>query len=249
MQGNWPRQRFRTTSLAGSIAVHALVLLAFLAYRQQLPAPQKTQPPLDVVFLPAPLDPQPPKLESSVGGDREPAFAIPLRSDPIPHIAPTPLSPAPSPLVTNAVPPAAVAPIAERFSGASGVVDNGEAGGTGVGTSGSEPSAEAPPSWIRQATTQDWANYFPRSARSVTGRMEVVLSCLVTPGTRVHSCQLIEERPRHFGIGNAVLAMSRVFRVRPPIVDGRPRYDVRVRIRMVLTVPETPVNLSNPFSG
>ena len=252
MHRNWPRQRFRATSLAGSIAVHALVLLAFLAYRQQLPAPPSQQPPLDVIFLPPQAAaPVPDPARSARGGDSQVTVAIPLRATPVREDAPILLAPTPTPpLVTNPVPLSSAAPFAGgNAGGASGPIDNGEAGGLGDGDGANGTAIEAPASWIREATTQDWADYFPRSAQSVTGRMEVVLSCLVTPRARVHSCRLIDERPRNFGIGSAVIAMSRVFRVRPPIVDGRPRYDVRVRIRMVLTVPETPVSLRNPFSG
>ena len=80
--------------------------------------------------------------------------------------------------------------------------------------------------------------------------MKVDLSCLVTPKTRVQSCRLISESPEGYGIGDAVLKMSKVFRVKPPVVDGQPRYDVRVHIRMVLRTPDhVPANLKSPFRG
>lgn len=261
MHSGWRQQRHSAPGLLGSIAVHALALLAFLLYRDQLPGRPETQPPLDVVFVPSPLSTAQPKAAAGGAASAEqPDEAVTLHAETMQPQVMTPVLPSPlPPIVAIPAAPSAIAPLTDQppkppgtatGSTARGIAGTGTGPGAGSGAGRIDEGAGLPPIWIKQATTQDWADYYPRTARSVSGRMEVILSCLVTPKTRVQACRLVDERPRGYGIGDAVLKMSKVFRVKPPMVGGQPRYDVRVGIRMVLTPPDdSPANMKSPFRG
>jgi protein TonB len=261
MHSGWRQERNSAPGLIGSIAVQALALLAFLLYREQLPRRAETQPPLDVVVVPSPLaSAQPKPAAGGAPSSDQPDETATARTDTVQPNVVTPVLPSPlPPIVAIPARPFAALPHADEPPKPSGSATPGVGRGTagtgtgpaaGRGAGGIDEGAGLPPVWIRQATVQDWADYYPRTARSVTGRMEVILSCLVTPKTRVQACRLIDETPRGYGIGEAVLRMSKVFRVKPPMVDGEPRYDVRVGIRMVLTPPDdSPANIKSPFRG
>lgn len=76
------------------------------------------------------------------------------------------------------------------------------------------------PDWLVRPTPQQLAGFFPRGAKTTSGR--VSLSCTVLSDTTVSNCHVTEETPEGQGFGEAALKASKTFRMSPQTVDGEP---------------------------
>ena len=76
----------------------------------------------------------------------------------------------------------------------------------------------------------------PQRAKQARISGGAILSCLVTAGKMRRACKVLDETQGRLRvrttlrIRRAALRLSRHFRIRPPLRDGQPRYDIRVRI-------------------
>ena len=95
-------------------------------------------------------------------------------------------------------------------------------------------SAQAPSNiradWIMKPSAAVMNDHFPYVARlhKISGR--VVLTCLIDRTNRARNCRILEEVPRQFDFGDAALKAAQTFQIRAPVVDGKTRHDVWVRI-------------------
>lgn len=238
--------RRRGAALILSFAVHGLIIL-FLAQAANIHVVPRPHDLVTVNLIDLPDPPRPPEVQvvEDVARPRPkpapPAPAAPAAQkqvaalpnpEPRPAVAP-PILPAPAPIVPMPASPAPSPTAAAPYAGASRFAGN--ANGADQGDGRTLTLAD----WIRRPTSADWAAYYPATAWSFRGTAQVTLSCKVTRSNRVQYCRVVGEKPRGFGLGQAAVAMSAKFRVRPVQVNGQARYDLRVRIPLVLAAPRS----------
>lgn len=96
--------------------------------------------------------------------------------------------------------------------------------------SGSGPNGEPlyAASWYREPSDDELGGYLS----TATGPGWGLIACRTAQEYRVESCMALDEYPSNSNIARAVLAAAWQFRVRPPMVGGRPRIGEWVRIRI-----------------
>jgi periplasmic protein TonB len=245
-----PRPRsLNKRSLALSIAIHLLVLLAFLIQRYR-PLPEPAQPPPLTLDFPI-AQPEPP----SVATERKPAPEEPQPakqslSTVHPEKAgtvPPPAAPAPMRLVQPLVQLPTFTP-AQNGSGSTGTASTGQAGtgsaptgggaanapgnGAAAGASRSDADTADRPDWIVKPTSRQEFHALSSIAYKDRANGWALLSCFVTRANTVRQCKVVSQSPNsdRYGFGDSALRLSEHFRIRPPMRDGQPRYDIRVRI-------------------
>lgn len=251
------RRRIDKRGLALSVAFHLVVLLLFLISRRRSPeivTPPILAPPmtmdLSVGPTPEPADKLQKPNAASKPQAKEPAAKV--VSAPAPSGAPQIAAP---PAVQPIVPPLVQLPtFASNDTGSANVAnpsagtgttglagaDRGNGSGSGSGASGGggggggAATAERP-DWIEQPTQQERLMTLSGAAHSVHASGWAILSCLVTRSNRVRHCKVLGESAdssghHPYGFGESALRLSLYFRIRPPMRNGQPRYDIPVRI-------------------
>lgn len=92
--------------------------------------------------------------------------------------------------------------------------------------------ADEPGDWRRRPTARDLLAVFPREAyrRGMGG--EAVISCISTPQGALHDCVSVHESPAGMGFGNAAIALTPQFTMKPATLDGEPvRSTVRIPVK------------------
>ncbi|HLY80939.1 MAG TPA: energy transducer TonB [Caulobacteraceae bacterium] len=84
------------------------------------------------------------------------------------------------------------------------------------------------PDWLRRPTQDEMIRYFPADSAGVTGLARIV--CVVTTRGLLDRCVIDQETPSGHGFGQAALAMSSIFVMRPMSVDGLPVGGGRITI-------------------
>jgi TonB family protein len=93
------------------------------------------------------------------------------------------------------------------------------------------------PDWQRIPNAQDIAKYYPKAALKEDLAGRAVLACRVTAEGRLTACTAENVDPEGAGFGEAALAMSAVFKMRPQTRDGTPAAGGAVRIPLVFIMP------------
>lgn len=98
----------------------------------------------------------------------------------------------------------------------------------------SAPAARQP-EWAALPRARDVYRHFPKAALASGVNGRAVISCEVTVKGRLEKCVVREESPAGYEFGQAAIAMSRYFRMKPPVIDGKPQpggVDVPVLFRL-----------------
>jgi protein TonB len=77
------------------------------------------------------------------------------------------------------------------------------------------------PSWIRKPTGEEMAKVYEDHAVRHDLSGSATLSCVVAASGSVRGCRVQSETPSGAGFGRMALELSRTFRIRPEIRDGR----------------------------
>lgn len=189
-------------------------------------APATPSAPFEVELFrpPPPLAPPAPEPAVSEGGG---ARAAPSRVRPSPAppdtpveiVAPPEPAPVPDPIVVGQ------ALLADPMPG-QGQGGEGTGVGGGVG-SGVGPGVGGRFQVLRWPTLDERRRAHPPAALRAgrSGRAE--LSCLIGLDERLSDCRVLSETPAGQGFGEAALRLATAFRVRPPMVEGRPQTGAR----------------------
>ena len=108
------------------------------------------------------------------------------------------------------------------------------AGGGGAGKSkgaGAGPGGAADAEWYREPSEAEMRTYVPHQA--VPGNWGMIV-CQTAPNYRVENCRELQQSPPGIGISRALRQASFQFKVRPPVVDGKPMIGAWVRIRFYI---------------
>ena len=116
---------------------------------------------------------------------------------------------------------------------------NGVGDGIGDGSGSDGGVAWRRAEWIQKPDDATMAPFWPRYARRMAISGTVRLACIVPRPGPVRRCWTIDERPRGIGFGQAALAMSRHFRIRPVATDARDRDDIPVIVPVVFEAKRT----------
>lgn len=102
------------------------------------------------------------------------------------------------------------------------------------------------PDWLRRPSGDDVANDYPKAAarRGLGGRATITCHVLAT-GDLSH-CFVRSEEPEGAGFGAAALKMSRLFKMRPKAIDGRPVEGGTVTIPIRFTIDNSAGQASWP---
>lgn len=240
--GNWNKSR----SIILVALVHGAMLFVLLLPFEIAELPLRSDP-LQVELVPVPLPVPPPRevtvrpLPKSIdkGGGGSPG-ATPPRQRPDSTLTQAAIAPPAPPLDLVALP--TTLPVPLPGTGASTDAGDGRSAGTGTGDgvgsgsgsgsgegSGGGPKAssngayqvadwiEKPDLWLRR--------YYPPRALRQGAVGKVTLLCRISRNNKVRGCRILSESPEGFGFGEAALRAAPHFRVRPPMVDGRPQLD------------------------
>jgi periplasmic protein TonB len=227
----------RTMSGALSALLHLVLLALVLAWRPLAGWKPPSEPPL-TVELEAELPPPPlvvePEKPSKAG--RIANAPAPRRSEPrVAADASTAFLP---PQMPSAAPSGMTLQRPESGGGKGQAQAGSGAGGGSVSGSGTDDEPRAgteeyslgPPAWIVKPSDWEMQEVNPDRAKADHVSGGATLGCLVNAHKRAHHCLVLQESPGNYGFGNAALRLSPLFRIKPPVRNGRPRYDVRVRI-------------------
>jgi TonB family protein len=78
------------------------------------------------------------------------------------------------------------------------------------------------PDWQQLPTAESLAEHYPQAGRMLDIEGYARVSCTVAASGALTDCKVDFEAPKDLGFGQAALAMSSEFRMRPQLVNGQP---------------------------
>ena len=100
------------------------------------------------------------------------------------------------------------------------------------------PTIVTHPDWIRKPNSDDIQRYYPERAIRMNVGGSATLDCEVDVSGSLDGCRVTSEDPGDMGFGDAAMQMSRLFKMSPQTVNGRPVGGARVRIPIRFSVPQ-----------
>ena len=94
------------------------------------------------------------------------------------------------------------------------------------------------PDWQVKPNGDDLADQYPAVARFVGIAGRAVIHCGVAIDGAMQGCTVVEETPAGLGFGQAALAFSKTFRMKPMTVNGRPMDAGVINIPIAFVPPE-----------
>ena len=96
------------------------------------------------------------------------------------------------------------------------------------------------PDWAEVPNGEAFVKNYPKLAQLLEFEGRATIACAVDIAGTLRGCKVYSEEPSGLGFGQAALAMSASFRLRPRIVNGKVSEggSVRIPLRFVLPNPE-----------
>jgi protein TonB len=222
--------------MALSLALHAAALFLLLTYRPWLPDHPKGAP-LKVDML---AEPPPPPEIAAPPSDKPALRSSARHPSPVPRAdgggasrAALDTTPVQMPSF-QAQPAASVEPGAGIGAGEGEGSGSGSGAGEGEGAGGGKLLLLFKADWIVRPEGK-MPQFNPPRAKVEHVSGGAVLHCRIDARNRARQCRIYEEHPRGYGFGQAALNISRYFRIRPPVLDGKPLHKAWVPIPVMWT--------------
>ena len=223
------RARERAGALALTVFAYAAVIGLLCLFRGA-PQVHRVENRLNTILLKVPPSPPPKKIMPR----SRPARFVGVKSEspPAPRDPILPEGPAPA-----IIPPIVDLPktdVAMEGPASAAIGSSSQAGGGTGNGSGSGGTVVFKGEWQREPTPNELNRYLPRSMPGVGWGQ---ITCRTIENFRVTDCEVFAEYPKGSGLGEAVRLASHTFRIKPPIVDGRPMIGAWVRIVILYNSP------------
>ena len=104
------------------------------------------------------------------------------------------------------------------------------------GAAPAQPHVVVDPDWQSIPSGADMAEFYPKDAAAKHIEGAATIRCMITAAGNLEACKAIDETPPGAGFGDAAIAMSAKFKMRPKTRDGVPVPGgvVTIPIRFVL---------------
>jgi TonB family protein len=103
---------------------------------------------------------------------------------------------------------------------------------------GATPGVVTQPDWLAKPTGESMAEHFPIAGQVLNIEGDATISCTVNAQGSLVDCKVVDEHPKDIGFGQAALAMSGEFRMKPMTVNGQPVSGGTVRIPIGFRLPQ-----------
>ena len=100
-----------------------------------------------------------------------------------------------------------------------------------------KPSVITRPDWAEKPTGDDMERFYPEKAKTENRGGRATLTCVVTAEGTLVRCFISDETPKDYGFGQAALSLSKMFRMKPKTVDGKPVGGGAITIPIIFSVP------------